>query len=965
MSFRKVDPKLNLDIEEKKILTFWQKEDIFNKTLTQKSEKGNFVFYEGPPTANGQPGLHHVLARAFKDLFVRYKTMEGYHVERKAGWDTHGLPVELQVEKELGISGKHQIENIVQGNSYASIEKFNKLCKESVWKYKSQWEEMTERMGYWVDMQNPYITYEPKYIDSVWNIIGEIDKKGLLYKSYKIVPYCPRCGTALSSHEVAQGYQNVKEESVYVLFKSSQADLYFLVWTTTPWTLSGNIALAFSKDVNYVIVESEGLRFVLAKNRIDEVLKSDHKIIKEFKGDDLVKELTSKDKKCDDYEALYRDGLDFAEAGDRSYKLILADYVSDNDGTGIVHIAPAFGQEDYEWGYERNDIKILKTVDEQGIALAGAGKGSFVKDADKDVIHDLEKRKLLFKKEKFSHDYPFCWRCDSPLLYYAKDSWYVATTKVSKNLISNNEKINWNPKHLKNGRFGKWLENNVDWALSRDRYWGTPLPIWECEVCKKYKVVTSLDEIGGVEPHRPYVDAIEFRCDCGGKMVRTPEVIDCWFDSGSMPYAQYHYPFENKSIFEEQYPADFICEAVDQTRGWFYTLLAISTLVSDKIAYKNVISTGHVLDEKGQKMSKSKGNIVVPNEAFEKYGADVIRFFMYSVNKPEESKLFIEKEVLSVSRNLFMTLWNVYSFFMLYAEIDSFKPQGRLQSENVLDKWIIAKLNELTKKIRFSMAHYDPYKPSNDLLDFVQELSTWYIRRSRRRFWKSESDIDKNSAYETLYYVLRKLSILLAPFVPMFAETLYIGLRQPNDPMSVHLCEYPDIDIIEKEVLESMKHTRMIVEEGLSLRKKAGIKVRQPLQELVYKEKKLEFEYEEIIREEVNIKTVRHNKNSEDKVELDTKITKVLADEGLAREIVRKIQDMRKKADFNVSDRIEISFETDSHSLSEVIVKTWNEYITHETLAIKVNEKIIEPTDYSEEANIEDHKLLIGLKRVK
>ncbi|MEI7690712.1 MAG: isoleucine--tRNA ligase [bacterium] len=965
MSFKKIDPKLKLNDEEKQILSFWKKEDIFNKTLGKKAKKGNFVFYEGPPTANGQPGLHHVLARAFKDLFARYKTMEGYHVERKAGWDTHGLPVELQVEKELGISGKNQIENIVQGNSYDSIEKFNKLCKESVWKYKGQWEEMTERMGYWVDMKNPYITYEPKYIESVWNIIGEIEKKGLLYKSYKIVPYCPRCGTALSSHEVAQGYQNVREESVYVLFKSSQKDFYFLVWTTTPWTLSGNIALAFGEDVHYSLVESDGIKFVIAKSRLEQVMGDGYKIIKEYTGDDLLKELKSPNDETDDYEPLYSDGLNFAEAGDKGYKLIIADYVSDQDGTGIVHIAPAFGQEDYEWGFEKNGIKILKTVDEQGIALAGAGKGKFVKDADADVKDDLKQRGLLFKTEQFSHDYPFCWRCDSPLLYYAKDSWYIATTKVGDELLANNEEINWNPKHLKHGRFGNWLENNVDWALSRDRYWGTPLPIWECEVCKKYKVVTSLKEIGDIEPHRPYVDVVEFECACGGKMRRTPEVIDCWFDSGSMPYAQYHYPFENKNNFESQFPADFICEAVDQTRGWFYTLLAISTLISNKTAYRNVISTGLVLDDKGQKMSKSKGNIVVPDVAFEKYGADVIRFFMYSVNKPEEQKLFIDKEVLSVSRNLFMTLWNVYSFFMLYAEIDKFQPRGGLVSENVLDKWIIAKLNELIKNVNNSMAVYDSYKSANDLIDFVQELSTWYVRRSRRRFWKSESDTDKNSAYETLYLVLRQLSVLLAPFAPMFAETLYIGLKQPKDPISVHLCDYPNTGHINKDLLDSMTQTRRIVEEGLSLRMKAGIKVRQPLSELTYQGKKLEKEFEEIIREEVNIKSVKHLVKKADKVMLTTNITKALANEGLARELVRKIQDMRKKADFNVADRIEIYFETKNSNLSEIILNTWNEYLTREILATKVLSGIYNGTDYDEDTKIEENIIWIGLKRVR
>jgi len=964
MSFEKVNPKLNLADEEKKILSFWKANAVFKKTLEKKSDKGDFVFYEGPPTANGQPGLHHVLARAFKDLFARYKTMEGYHVERKAGWDTHGLPVELQVEKELGISGKQQIENIVEGDVYASIEKFNKLCKESVWQYKNQWEEMTERMGYWVDMENPYITYDPKYIESVWNIIGEINKKGLLYKSYKIVPYCPRCGTALSSHEVAQGYQNIKEESVYILFKSKKDDLYFLVWTTTPWTLSGNIALAFSRDVQYVVVEKNHKKYLMAKNRLSQVLKDEYIILQEYSGSEVVKEYGLGDNQPD-YEALYSDGIDFAEAGEKAYKLILADYVSDKDGTGIVHIAPAFGQEDYEWGYEKNKIKILKTVDEQGMALAGAGKGKFVKEADIEVKDDLEKRNLLFKIEEFSHDYPFCWRCDSPLLYYAKNSWYIATTQVSQNLLANNQKINWNPKHHKEGRFGNWLENNVDWALSRDRYWGTPLPIWECENCKEYKVVTSLGEINNIEPHRPFVDAIEFDCSCGGKMRRTPEVIDCWFDSGSMPYAQYHYPFENKGLFEKQFPADFICEAVDQTRGWFYTLLAISTLMSNESAYKNVISTGHVLDKKGQKMSKSKGNVVVPDKAFADYGADVIRFFMYSVNKPEEPKLYIEKEVISVSRNLFITLWNVYSFFMLYAEIDKFVPKNDLDSKNVLDKWILARLAELTKNIRKDLDHYDPYKPANLLIEFVQDLSTWYVRRSRRRFWKSENDTDKNSAYETLYYVLKQLSKLLAPFIPMFAETLYLGLKQPEEVVSVHLCDYPKTTEVDKEVLESMKQVREIVEEGLSLRMKAGIKVRQPLSQLKYSGKKLGLDFEDVIREEVNVKEIEHKEKLDNKVDLTTEISKSLADEGLARELVRKIQDMRKKADFDVADRIEISFITEDENLSEIILKTWHAYLAKETLAKEVVSRKSMDLDYNEEATIEGRIIWIGLKRVK
>jgi isoleucyl-tRNA synthetase len=967
MSFKKVDPKLTLAQEEEKILEYWAKNDTFKKTLEKDSPKGDFVFYEGPPTANGKPGLHHVLARAFKDLFVRYKTMQGYHVTRKAGWDTHGLPVELQVERELGISGKQQIENIVKGDKYASIEKFNKLCKESVWEYKSEWEKMTERMAYWVDMKDPYVTYDPKYIESVWWIIGQINDKGLLYKSYKVVPFCPRCGTALSSHEVALGYQEVSEETVYVVFKSTkEKDINFLVWTTTPWTLAGNSALAFGPKMNYVLAEKGGFKFVLGENRVEAVLGENHLVLERFTGEELVERFGTESL---DYEPLYGDALEFAEAGDKAYELILADYVTDDDGTGIVHIAPAFGEEDYIFGYEKNGIKILKTVSEQGIELAGAGKGKFVKEADKDVLEDLARRELLFKTEKYAHDYPFCWRCESPLLYLARNSWYIATTKVKDELLANNEKINWNPKHTGSGRFGNWIENNIDWALSRDRYWGTPLPVWECEDCKKYKVVTSLSEVDNVEPHRPYIDKIEFDCECGGKMKRTPEVIDVWFDSGSMPYAQYHYPFENKELQQNQYPADYICEAVDQTRGWFYTLHAISTLVSNSPAYKNVISTGHVLDEKGQKMSKSKGNIIAPDDAFQRYGADVVRYFFFSVNKPEEPKLFIEKEVLAVSRNLFLTLWNVYSFFVMYAEIDKFKPTGKLKPENVLDRWVISKFNELVKEVTKSMDKYDPYRPSMALIDFVNELSTWYVRRSRRRFWKSENDNDKGQAYETLYHVLKGLAALLAPFTPMYAEVLYQGLRQKDDPESVHLLDYPAAGEVDKGLLEAMKDTRTLVSFGLESRARTGIKVRQPLKTLkAIVKHQISDEMKELIKEEVNVKEVEIEVKREvphPEAHLDTEITKELAQEGLARESVRTIQEMRKKAGFEVADRIEVFFETKEERLLEVFTGDWREYIRKETLAVNITPEKVEELDYNEDAVLEKQQIWVGLKRKK
>ncbi|MCX6808758.1 MAG: class I tRNA ligase family protein, partial [Candidatus Berkelbacteria bacterium] len=1138
MKFEKIDPRLNLPEEEELVLKFWQSEKIFEKTLKKEAKKGNFVFYEGPPTANGQPGLHHVLARAFKDAFARYKTMQGYYVKRKAGWDTHGLPVELQVEKELGISGKGEIENIVQGDRNASIEKFNQLCRESVWRYQSEWEKLTERMAYWVELNDPYITYDAKYIETVWWIIGEIDKKGLLYKGHKIVPYCPRCGTALSSHEVAQGYKNIKEESVYVKIKSQKDNLCFLVWTTTPWTLAGNAALAFGPNIDYALVEKDGFKYILAQNRI-EVLGDDAKIIQSMTGREVVENYSTSDI---DYEPIYPDGADFSESGKNIYKLITADYVSDADGTGIVHIAPAFGEDDYLFGYQQNGIKVLKTVDEKGTELAGAGRGIFVKDADALVKADLMERGILFRKEMTAHDYPFCWRCDSPLLYFARDSWFIAMSQLRQQLAANNNKIKWNPDYIKYGRFGNWLENAADWALSRDRYWGTPLPVWICEDCGEKKVVSNYDtiakesnqkltkiifvrhgeseknvkgiisdsldkwpltekgrvdteemaakinepidliitspilrakqtaeilnkkfstelieddllkEIGygewnnlsdaerknldtyleyakiksdpkqrydfktGVsgesrqdvenrmeefvhqlnqkyagktvlvvahginyamlrrifdnisiekyfaldleapnhdqihsfyltskgkafDPHKPFIDEITFSCKCGGEMLRTSEVMDVWLDSGTMPFSQYHFPFENKELQRNQYPADFICEAVDQTRGWFYTLLAISTLINGDNSYKSVICTGHILDQYGKKMSKSKGNIVLPGEAFDKYGADVIRYFMYSVNQPGEPKLYNEKEVLSISRNLFMTLWNVYSFFMMYASIDGFEPkqsdgESQKTERNVLDKWILAKLQQLVNETTASLDDLDPYRPCNQIIAFVAELSTWYVRRSRRRFWKSESDTDKASAYETLYFVLKTLTKLLAPFTPMFAEAIYQKLRQDADPFSVHLAEYPAVAQFDQKVLDEMSKAKKIVEEGLSIRAAQKVKIRQPLSSLTYVGK-LSKELEEIIADEVNVKSVNSIETGE--TTLDLLITPELKREGLARELVRQIQALRKNSGFEVEDHITVSYTTDSQDLAEVFIKEGN-LIGREVLANSVSE---------------------------
>lgn len=948
--FKKIDPKLNLPEEELKVLEFWRENKIFEKSIGKESSKGDFVFYEGPPTANGKPGIHHVLARSFKDLFARYKTMQGYRVLRKAGWDTHGLPVELQVEKELGISGKGQIENIVPGDKAASIEKFNKLCRESVWQYKEEWEKLTERMAYWVDMNDPYVTYDAKYIESLWWIISEVNKKGLLYKGHKVVPYCPRCGTALSSHEVAQGYKNIEEESIYIKIRSTvEPNTYFLVWTTTPWTLAGNAALAINDKIIYCKVQLSSnnnqttSNLIISKSQTGKIFGTDYKIIEEYTGKELI-EMYSKGER--DYEPIYPDGEKFSEAGERSYKIISGDFVTDTDGTGIVHIAPAFGEDDYVTGFQKNNIKVLKTVDEKGTELAGAGVGIFVKDADSEIKLDLEKRGILFKKEKTKHDYPFCWRCDSPLLYFAKDSWYIAMSKLRDQLIENNSQVNWNPVYLKNGRFGNWLENIQDWALSRDRYWGTPLPVWECDKCKEYRVVSSLSEVGNADPHKPYIDAIEFDCQCGGKMKRTPEVMDVWFDSGAMPFAQYHYPFENNELQQEQFPADFICEAVDQTRGWFYTLLAISTILKDSPAYKNVISTGHVLDQYGKKMSKSKGNIIVPEDAFSKYGADVIRNFFYTVNQPGEPKLYNEKEVLSVSRNLFLTLWNVYSFFSTYAAIDNFDPGSRkTESSNALDKWVLALLNKTVGIVIESLEKYDPYKATNENICFIGELSTWYVRRSRRRFWKSENDDDKESAYHTLYEVLTILTKLIAPMAPMFAETIWSGLKSKDDAVSVHLASYPNARAVDSKILGEMDRARKIVEEGLKKRAEAKIKVRQPLQKIVYGGERLDTDLETIVAEEVNTKQIIWDKDSKE-VELDIEISEELKIEGLSREITRNIQSLRKNCGFQVEDRIRVYWYSDS----DIIKKTFKSFvqaISKEVLAntIEENSKAIDQND--------------------
>jgi len=1072
--FKKVTPKPDFSKIEKTILDYWAKNKIFKKTVDKKALQGDYVFFEGPPTANGKPGVHHIEARAFKDLFPRYKTMRGHRVVRKAGWDTHGLPVELEVEKNLGFSGKRDIEEY-------GIERFNKKCKSSVWKYKEDWEEMTRRIGFWLEMDDPYVTFDNDYIESVWWILKQIWDKGLLYQGHKVVPYCPRCGTTLSSHEVAQGYKKVKEESVYLKFKVKSEilnlkstskklnfrvagqllergrDIYFLAWTTTPWTLPGNLALALGEDIKYVMIENRrqgGIEcLILAKDCL-EVIEGDYKIVKESKGKDLagIK-----------YEPLYP--IFSGKEGENIYRTALADFVTTDEGTGIVHTAVMYGEDDYRLG-EKLGLPKKHTVDLQGkfdlenvkfqspnikssskskvqiVKSLQAFNGKFVKDAEGDIVSDLKKRGLLYKPEMYEHDYPFCWRCKTPLLYYAKKSWFIAMSKLRKKLQENNEKINWVPNYLKHGRFGKWLEEVKDWAVSRERYWGTPLPVWECQTgnfqfpisnfqknsksqipsskqCGNIKIIGSVKELKELsgkkieDLHRPDIDKIKFKCEkCGGEMRRVPEVIDCWFDAGSMPFAQYHYPFENKAKIDkgEQYPADFICEAVDQTRGWFYTLLAISTLLDKGTSYTNVISLGHVLDAKGRKMSKSRGNVVNPFKALDQYGADALRWFFYTVNKPQESKNFDPQILRDIISRFILTLWNSYAFFVTYANIDKFSrsdpkwspgarfykrerppayaqaPAGRhgtAPTGNILDKWIVSRLTGLNKNIVQYLDDYNVLRSAKEIEKFVDDLSNWYIRRSRRRFWKSEDDQDKTEGYQTLYFVLVNLSKILAPFMPFVSEEIYRNLTGQD---SVHLAAFPEIDkkLFDQKLNEQMKFVRQVAALGLNLRAKAGIKVRQPLgkfkvtkghPERSETKRRIPSSLIELIQEELNVKEVEfvsRFKKSKDfltaeeggvKVGLDTKVTLKLKREGMARDLVRVIQEARKKADFQVSDRIELFVERKGIKFNKA-TSEWEEYIKEETLAVKMSDQKGD-VDYSEIVKIEGEEVWVGVKKIK
>ncbi|MEA1909702.1 MAG: isoleucine--tRNA ligase [Patescibacteria group bacterium] len=949
MSFKKVDPRADLVEQELEVLKFWDKEKIFEKSLEKGEGKDRYVFFEGPPTANAKPGLHHIEGRSFKDLFPRFKTMQGYLVERKAGWDTHGLPVEIAIEKKLGLKNKTDIENY-------GIDKFNAEAKKSVWEFKEVWEDSTKRLGFWLDLDDPYVTYDSKYVESLWWIIKQVWDKDLLYKGHRIVHHCPRCGTALSSHEVAQGYQEVEETSVYVKFKLKEEDnTYILAWTTTPWTLPGNVALAVDPEITYVKVRDGGDTYILAKELVEKVLGEDVKIESEFSGKDIL------DK---EYEPLFPGAI---ETDKKAWHVVPAGFVTTEDGTGVVHTAVMYGEDDYQLG-EKLDLPKVHTVDEEGKFMPGVKKwaGKFVKNSEveKEIIADLNDRGLLLKEQNYKHDYPFCWRCNTPLLYYAKDSWFIAMSKLRDKLVENNEKINWVPKHMKQGRFGEWLREVKDWAFSRERYWGTPLPLWESED-GEYICIGSFEELKELavdkskigdefDPHRPSVDDIVIK-KAGKEYKRVPEVVDVWFDSGAMPFAQWHYPFENKERVDEghSYPANFISEAQDQTRGWFYTLLAVATLLDREVPFKNVLVQGMMLDKKGKKMSKSKGNVVHPHEMFEKYGADVIRWYFYSVNQPYENKMFDEDIFKQIIRRFVLTLWNTYSFFTTYATLDNFEPNPKAKrSTNILDRWILSRMNEATNIVTSSLEKYEPFKASSALEEMVNDLSKWYVRRSRKRFWKSENIEDQTTAYQTLYTVLRELSIVLAPFMPFMSESIFQNLKTVDDSESVHLMDWPKDLEVDQTLLGNMKIARAIVEKGHFMREEAKMKVRQPLASISLKESELEKDLVEIIKDELNIKKVIFGASEEG---LDTEITKELEKEGLARELVRAVQGLRKEQGLDVSDRIVLSFESSDAIILEAF-KEHEDYIFGEVLATKIEEGTGE-----KEFEINNYKLKLSL----
>ena len=1051
--YQKVDTNLNFVDREKKVEEFWKENHIFEKSMENRKEGETYTFYDGPPTANGKPHIGHVLTRVIKDMIPRYRTMKGYMVPRKAGWDTHGLPVELEVEKKLGLDGKEQIEEY-------GMEPFIKQCKESVWKYKGMWEDFSSTVGFWADMEHPYVTYYDDYIESEWWALKEIWNKKLLYKGFKIVPYCPRCGTPLSAQEVSQGYKTVKERSAVVRFKVVGEDAYFLAWTTTPWTLPSNVALCVNPDETYCKVKAaDGYTYYMAEALLDKVLgklakeegEKAYEVLETYKGTDLEYKA---------YEPLFACAGEAAAKQKKKAHFVTCDnYVTMSDGTGIVHIAPAFGEDDSRIG--RNyELPFVQFVDGQGnLTKETPYAGVFVKKADPMVLTDLDKEGKLFDAPKFEHDYPHCWRCDTPLIYYARESWFIKMTAVKDDLIRNNNTINWIPESIGKGRFGDWLENVQDWGISRNRYWGTPLNIWQCECGHMHSIGSrqELFEMSGderaktVELHRPYIDEITLKCpECGGEMHRVPEVIDCWFDSGAMPFAQHHYPFENKELFEQQFPANFISEAVDQTRGWFYSLLAESTLLFNKAPYKNVIVLGHVQDENGQKMSKSKGNAVDPFDALNKYGADAIRWYFYINSAPWLPNRFHGKAVVEGQRKFMSTLWNTYAFFVLYADIDNFDPtkyELNYDQLPVMDKWLLSRLNTTVQAVDNDLANYKIPEAARALQEFVDEMSNWYVRRCRERFWAKGMEQDKINAYMTLYTALVTVAKAAAPMIPFMTEDIYQNLVRSIDadaPESIHLCDYPEVNEawIDKDLEANMEELLEIVVLGRACRNTANIKNRQPIGTMYVKaEKAMDKFYTDIIADELNVKEVKFaddvesfisysfkpqlrtvgpkygkllngirtalseidgtaamkelrdngvlvldidgnrvelaeedllietaqsegyvtETDGETSVVLDTNLTPELIQEGFVREIISKVQTMRKEAGFEVMDKI-IVYAKDNDKIMD-IMKANQDEIKREVLA----ENIIlgEAEGYTKEWNINKEAVTLGVSKVQ
>ena len=1050
--YQKVDTNLNFVDREKKVEEFWKENHIFEKSMENRKEGETYTFYDGPPTANGKPHIGHVLTRVIKDMIPRYRTMKGYMVPRKAGWDTHGLPVELEVEKKLGLDGKEQIEEY-------GMEPFIKQCKESVWKYKGMWEDFSSTVGFWADMEHPYVTYYDDYIESEWWALKEIWNKKLLYKGFKIVPYCPRCGTPLSAQEVSQGYKTVKERSAVVRFKVIGEDAYFLAWTTTPWTLPSNVALCVNPDETYCKVKAaDGYTYYMAEALLDKVLgkfakeegEKAYEVLETYKGTDL---------EYKEYEPLFACAGEAAAKQKKKAHFVTCDtYVTMSDGTGIVHIAPAFGEDDSRIG--RNyDLPFVQFVDGQGnLTKETPYAGVFVKKADPMVLTDLDKEGKLFDAPKFEHEYPHCWRCDTPLIYYARESWFIKMTAVKDDLIRNNNTINWIPESIGKGRFGDWLENVQDWGISRNRYWGTPLNIWQCDCGHMHSIGSrqELFEMSGdekaktVELHRPYIDEITLKCpECGGEMHRVPEVIDCWFDSGAMPFAQHHYPFENKELFEQQFPANFISEAVDQTRGWFYSLLAESTLLFNKAPYKNVIVLGHVQDENGQKMSKSKGNAVDPFDALNKYGADAIRWYFYINSAPWLPNRFHGKAVVEGQRKFMSTLWNTYAFFVLYADIDNFDPtKYNLEYDQlpVMDKWLLSRLNTTVQAVDNDLANYKIPEAARALQEFVDEMSNWYVRRSRERFWAKGMEQDKINAYMTLYHALVTIAKTAAPMIPFMTEDMYQNLVRSVDKdaiESIHLCDFPTVNEawIDKDLEADMKELLEIVVLGRACRNTANIKNRQPIGTMYVKaEKKMDKFYTDIIADELNVKEVKFaddvesfisysfkpqlrtvgpkygkllggirqaltdidgtaamnelrtngvlkldingndvklteedllietaqtegyvsESDGETSVVLDTNLTPELIEEGFVREIISKIQTMRKEAGFEVMDKIKVY----AHGNDRIqdVMKAHEDEIKSEVLA---DEMVLGETDgYVKEWNINKEAVTMGVKKL-